>query len=360
MRPNTSGVTPRRIPPHLRFATLLGLSLATAACPGGSAQEPSDAAQEPVSVRTTALAYESIARPIIATGTLRPKAEIALSFTIGGVVAGIEVDAGARVREGETLASLDLVEIDAALAKARSAAEKAERDVERLRRLYADSVAMLSELQDGETAAEVARADLRTAEFNRRHAVIVAPSDGVILERRAEAGETVSSGAPVLSLGSRARGTVVRVGLADRDVVRVAVGAPATVSFDPLPGRELAGRVSEIGASAEPGTGTYAVEVALADADELPAGLVGRVSITPRSGAPTAVVPIEAVLEADGDGAIVYALSADGLRAERRSVTLALLDGARVAVADGLEGVSEIVTDGAAWLEDGATVRVVQ
>jgi len=335
------------------------LLLALAACTGGSAQEAVDAAQPPVPVRTAPLVRESLVRPIVATGTLGPKEEIALSFKIGGVIERIAVDPGTRVQAGETLAALDLVEIDAGLAKARSAADKAERDLERLARLHADSVASLAQLQDAETGAEVARADLSAAEFNRRYAVIVAPSDGVILGRRAEPGETVSSGTPVLTLGSQARGAVLRVGLADRDVVRVREGARATVTFDAVPGREFAGRVSEIGARAEPGTGTYVVELTLEDAGTLPSGLVGRVSIMPQALEPTAVVPVEAVLEADGDHAVVYALSHDGQRAERRVVTLAFLDGERVAVAHGLDDVSLIVTEGAAWLEDGAAVRVL-
>lgn len=343
----------------LHLAGVGALLIALAGCAGGAAQEAYDVEPDPVPVRTEALAFEPLTRPIVATGTLGPRDEIALSFKIAGVIERVDVDPGARVRAGQTLAMLDLVEIEAGLAKARSAAEKAERDLERLVRLHADSVATLSQLQDAETAAEIMHADLRAAEFNRRHALIVAPSDGVVLERRAEPGETVSSGTAVLTLGSRARGAVVRVGLADRDVVRVQEGAPASVTFEALPGRSLVGRVREIGASADPRTGTYAVEVVLDDAADLPAGLVGRVEMTPRRTDPTAVVPIEAVLEADRDRAVVFALSADGARVERRTVTVAFLDGDRVAVAAGLEGVSRIVTDGAAWLVDGAAVRVL-
>lgn len=358
--PNTTSLTVADAAATLLHLAGVGaLLLALAGCASGTAQEATEAQQDPVPVRTEALAFEPLARPIVATGMLGPRDEIALSFKIGGVVERIDVDPGARVRAGQTLATLDLVEFDAGLAKARSAAGKAERDLERLVRLYADSVATLSQLQDAETVAEIARADVRAAEFDRRHAMIVAPSDGVVLERRAEPGETVSSGTAVLTLGSRARGAVVRVGLTDRDVVRVQQGARASVTFEALPGRTLEGRVREIGASADARTGTYAVEVSLDGAADLPAGLVGRVEITPRAAEPTAVVPVEAVLEADGDRAVVFALSADGERAERRGVTVAFLNGDRVAVAEGLEGVSRVVTDGAAWLEDGAAVRVL-
>jgi RND family efflux transporter MFP subunit len=354
---------PTRVRGARRAAQLLFVSIAAvsaAACHAGSAEEPATVAREAVPVRVVAVRIEVIRHPIVATGTFGPKDEIALGFKIGGVVEAVHVDAGATVRAGQTLASLHLREIDATLAKARSAAAKAERDLERARSLYADSVATLSQVQDAETAWDVARADLEAADFNRQYAKITAPSDGVILRRGAEPGETVSPGTPILVLGSRARGAVLRVGLADRDVVRIRRGDTATARFAALPERTFRGRVSEIGAAAASGTGTYAVEVALENAAPLAAGMVGRVELFPAEGAPTAVVPVEAVLEADGDEATVFALAADGRHARRRLVGVTLLDDGMVAVTRGLEGVGSVVTDGAAWLLDGDAVRVVR
>jgi membrane fusion protein, multidrug efflux system len=121
---------------------------------------------------------------------------------------------------------------------------------------------------------------------------------------------------------------------------------------------EFQGRVSQVAAAADPGTGTYTVEVSLRGATDLTAGLVGQVEIRPSNGAPTTLVPIEAILEADGAQATVYALSADRTHAERRRVTVAFIDGDRVAVARGLEGVTSVLTEGAAYVDEGAIVRV--
>lgn len=332
--------------------------LALAACRGGAADTRE--VDAPRTVRAVAVAEEVVVRPIEATGTLGPKDEITLAFKIGGVIESVRVDEGESVGAGAVLASLDLREIDAAVARARASATDAERDLERTRRLYTDSVVPLAQLEDAEARSEVAAADLEGAQVNRRYAVIQAPADGVILRRRAEAGETVSPGTPVLELGSRKRGTVVRVGLADRDVVRVRIGDRATVQFDAYPDRVFEGEVREIAAAAEAGTGTFAVEIALADATGLSSGLVGRVEIEPRGGTAYSIVPIEALLEADGNGATVFALSPDGSTVERRAVRIAFLNGDRVAVANGLDGVRRVVTDGAAYLQDGEYVRVVQ
>jgi len=335
-------------------------SVVTAACSTGPAQEPSAGGKEARSVRTAVAIERIVNRTVSATGTFGPKDEIALSFKIGGVVESVLVDTGGRVEAGHTLASLHLREIDAMLAKARSGAQKAERDLRRAERLFADSVVTLAQLQDAETAYEIAAADFEAADFNRGYAQIVAPYDGVILDRAVEPGETVEPGATILILGSRDRGAVVRVGLADRDVVRVSIGDPAIATFHALPGRSFRGSVSEVGAAATTGLGTFAVEIALDDAAALFAGMVGRVEITPSGGVLTAVIPVEAILEADGNQAHVFVLDADGRTARSQVVSIDLLPDGEIAVFDGVQAGTTVVTAGAAWLTDGDEVRVIR
>ncbi len=339
-----------------RGGLLLLLTLAPSACGRGRA-EPAPA-RAVIPVRTAAVVTERLAPPISSTGVLSPKEEIALGFKIGGVVSRVLVDEGRLVRAGDTLALLDPSEIDAGVTRARSAADKAERDLARAQRLHADSVATLEQLQNAETGATVARAELAAATFNRRYAVIVAPSSGVIQRRNAEPGELVGPGVPVIVLGSRARGVVVRVALADRDVVRVARGDDAEVRFDALPDKVFRGTVTEIGAAADPATATYHVEVSLPAAQGLPTGLVGQVEIHPAAGRPLALVPVESLLEADAGHATVYALAPDGRSAVRRDVTIAFLIGDRAAIAAGLDGVRTVITDGATYLDDGSAVGV--
>jgi multidrug efflux pump subunit AcrA (membrane-fusion protein) len=91
----------------------------------------------------------------------------------------------------------------------------------------------------------------------------------------------------------------------------------------------------------------------------LSSGLVGRVEIRPAAGTEMALVPIQSILEADGDAATVYTLAADGKHARRLPVTVGFIAGERVAVSGGLDGVAHVVTDGAAYLGDGAAVKVV-
>jgi membrane fusion protein, multidrug efflux system len=349
---------PATISRSLLLAAVLIALPALQACGDAKAEPEGEAATAipPVPVMLAGVEHSGVARPVSATGTFGPKDEVTLSFKIGGIVSRVNVDEGATVRQGQQLATLDLREIDAMRTKARIAVDKATRDATRLRALHADSVASLSQLQDAESALAAAQADLETANVNREYAVITAPEAGRILRRRVQAGALVSPGAEVLTLGSDARGRVVRVGLPDRDAVHVSIGLTAQVTFDAMPDRTFTGRVSQKGAATDPRTGMVPVEVNVTGAGSMPAGTVARVSIAVPARTEVTLVPVDAIIEADADSATVYSMR-DG-KAVRHLVRVLFIDGARVAVT-GLDGVERVITSGAPYVTDGAAVREV-
>lgn len=326
-----------------------------AAC-GGEAAPVADPTTPPIPVSLVTVQQDSVAIPVTATGTYGSRDEVALAFKIGGVIARLTVDDGDPVERGQLLAALDLREIDAMRRKAQVAVDKATRDVTRLRALVADSVATRAQLQDAESGLAAAEADLATAEVNREYAVITAPGNGRVLRRTTQPGALVAPGQEILFLANDTRGRIVRLGLPERDAVRVREGQSATITFDALPDRTYTGRVAQRGATTDARTGAVMVEVSVTGADAMPTGAVARVRIDVPSSAPMLLVPVEALLEADGDSATVF-VERDG-RAYRQRVRVLSLAGGRVAV-QGLAADSRVIGSGAAYLTDSAAVRLV-
>jgi RND family efflux transporter MFP subunit len=346
-----------RLPLAATFVAALSL---LAAC-GDESSPPATPAESAAPVRTAPAETAAVGAGVRAVGILGPRDELRLSFKVGGVVERVSVDVGDRVRGGQVLAVLKRAEVDAAVAQASEAVEKSRRDLERARQLRADEVATQEQVEDLTTAYNVARSNLQAAEFNARFASIVAPADGVVLQRLAKASELVQGGQPVLVIGATGEGWVVRTALADRDAVRVNLGDEAKVSFDAFPGRRFAGRVTRIGSSADPYTGTFEVEIEVVpDGARFARGLVAKVELAlgEDDGSQT-VVPVTALVEANGPAAIVYVLDAGAGVARRRSVTVGPITGEQVVVVAGLDPGEQVVTDGAAWLTDGRPVRVL-
>jgi RND family efflux transporter MFP subunit len=316
-----------------------------------------------VPVRAAPVESVAVSDSVRSVGVLAPRDEIRLSFKVGGVIDDIAVEAGDRVDGGQVLAVIKRAEVDASLLQANEALEKARRDLERARKLRADEVATEEQVQDLATAYNVARANLEAARFNARFARIEAPAEGVILQRLAEEDELVQAGQPVLVLGATGTGWVVRTSLADRDAVRVNVGDTATIVFDAFPGREFAGKVTRIASSADPQTGTFEVEVDVPqEGARFARGLVARVSLAIRGDAdeaPRTVVPISALVEANGPSATVFVIDDRERVARRKQVAVGPIVGDRVIVTAGLSQGEQVITDGAAWLADGDAVRLV-
>lgn len=366
-RSNTTSASAPFVSGYLLSSTILVLALAACSRSEGDKAATTTTADSttvsPIAVAVATAGSGAAGSAVVATGTFGPRDEIPLSFKIGGVIAQVVVDQGAAVRKGQTLAVLDLREIDAMVNKARVGVDKAERDVARLRRLVVDSVATTSQLQDAESAAEAARADFTTARVNREFATIIAPEDGVVLQRQATPGTTIGAGTPVLTIGGSRRGNVLRAGVPDRDLLRLRVGDVAQVRFDALPDRVFRGKVALLGQSADSRTGTYTVEVQLADGASLPSGLVGRAEIASRATASGAtasatLVPVDALVEADADSAIVYTISeTTPLRAQPHRVRILQLAGDQAAVS-GLDSGARVITRGSAYVRPDARVRI--
>lgn len=315
----------------------------------------------PVPVMLATVGDAASTTVVTGTGTFVSRDEIPLGFKIAGVVTRVLVDEGAAVQRGQILAALDLREIDAAVNKAQVGVDKAQRDLTRVQRLAADSVATLAQLQDATSALDASRADLASARMNREYAMITAPEAGTILQRLATPGTPVAPGAPLFVLGGTRRGRVLRVGLSDRDALRVQLGDRAAVTFDALPGRTFAGQVVLLGRAADPRTGTYAVEIALQRAGALPSGLVGQLRLTVRTPDISQSVPVEALLEAEHDSATVYVAERDAtgtLRAVARRVRLQQLAGDRAGIT-GLARGTSVVARGAAYVTEGAALEVI-
>lgn len=323
------------------------------------AATPAPAEATPVGV---AVISEGPAQPAIDTnGIVVTRDELNLSFKVAGIVRGISVTEGQTVKRGQRLATLELTEIDARLASARELSAQAERDLVRGRELRTGGLISAQDLEILHSNAVVAAATLREVQFNRDFSTIDAPDDGVILHKFAEARELVQAGQPILLMGPQSGGYVVRTGLADRDVVRLRLGDPATIRLDAWPGEVLQGKVIEIPGAADPANGLFRTEIALEPTRlRLVSGLVVRVRLTPASSSASNLpyAPFAAVIEADGDRAAVFVVS-EGI-ARRRAVQVAFIDSKGVAIADGLAAGETVVTDGALYLADGEHIRVAE
>ena len=297
--------------------------------------------------------------PVVASGVLASKAQAMLSFKVGGVVDQVLVEEGQSFRKGQVLARLELTEIKARVKQARENVTKLERDQARIKRLYADTVATLEQLQDISTALDVAKSDLEIAEYNQAYALVVAKEDGKVMRKMAERGELIGAGSPAFQVAYRGKNNshIVRIGVADRDVVKVQLGDSAQVKLDAYPGQSFTAYVSEIAEAADPMTGVFELELTMGEsAFRLRNGFIAKLELYPSIQGEYYKVPMMALVEGNGTEAIIYTPDQNTVKQLTVHPTYITDDFFVVEKSEMTPGAT-IVTQGAAYAKPGEPVE---
>ncbi len=129
-----------------------------------------------------------------------------------------------------------------------------------------------SEIEAAELAVRAAQLALAEAQDNLARATLTAPFAGTVTAVNVKGGDVVAAGQSACVLATLDQLQARTTDLTELDVARVAVGQPATVTVDALPGEEFTGKVSEIALQAGDYRGdvVYAVTVALDDVGDAP------------------------------------------------------------------------------------------
>lgn len=345
----------------MRSSSFLAFVLCASAALVGcrKATEPASApatSGAPVPVRVAAVELSGESPAIRVPGVLARQTQAELSFPIGGIIERVSVRAGDRVKKDQELARLQPDHTEAQVIQARAVLEKARRDLERIEKLQADRVATLESLQDARTLVEQAGAAVRIAEFNRRHSVIVAPADGLVLRRLAEPNEQVPPARAVLSFAAEADGWIAKAGLTTRDAIRVGIGAQVVVQDI---GR-VTGRIVRIAEAVDPATLTVFVEASL---DSPPPGARSGQTvvlvITPQPVTARPVVPVAALRDGRRGSASILVVGPDA-KTQRVVVEVEQIDGERAFLRTSLPPNSRVVIAGGQYVTEGGAVQIME
>ncbi len=270
---------------------------------------------------TTAVTRGDFVSKVQATGTLEPQELVDVGAQVTGEIKefgvdteGRRVDYGSEVKEGQLLARIDdtIVELDirraeasvaqakaqiaqahASISQSQANKNKADRDLERAKKLgVGDALSQMSYDQyvtAAETAAanfEQAQAQLKSAEAqlqsaeaqlasqlrNREYTHIKSPVDGTIVVRQVNVGQTVVSSMNASTLFLVARDLThmqIWASVNEADIAKVHPGQEVRYTVDALPNENFTGVVNKIRPNATMSSNvvTYIVEIDIENPD---------------------------------------------------------------------------------------------
>ena len=244
-----------------------------------------------VDVTTAEVTSGTVVRRIFATGTLQATRTVDVGAQVSGVIASLDADFNSIVQKGQVVARLDpslyqaaldqakgsLVQSDAALqqadadlAGARAAEDDARIKLTRAKQLASNQLVTQADLdaaqiamneatatvgsmaaQKNDAAAVVAQAKaaLSQAQVNLDHTVIESPTDGIVLNRSVDVGQTVAAAmqAPVLfTIATDLRRLQVQVDVDESDIAGIEPGEPVTFEVESYPDETFQGVVTQV------------------------------------------------------------------------------------------------------------------
>jgi membrane fusion protein (multidrug efflux system) len=291
----------------------------------------------PASVKLDPVRQEIVREQVTGVATVEPWLRTTLSAEIAGLVTSFPLREGDTVEKGKTVVCelkrttllIDLAEAEALLARAEAKSDtsaetalatleelaallgQAERERARAEELLEKQVITQSEYDRAESEATAAKsrhdrakknyemarkgadpeAKAREAEVRRAKANLdrvkdqlekcrmVSPVDGRVVRRHTEVGAWVSPGAPVLEIVTLDP-VLVRIGVGEKHIAKMAVGNPLIVRVDAHPDRVFEGKVRFVSPEASPRSRSFPVLVEVPNTDgALLAGMFARVSI---------------------------------------------------------------------------------
>lgn len=305
------------------------------------------------------------------SGEVRPRVESRLGFRVGGKITRRQAEVGQRVQAGAVLAQLDPQDFrlaaDAARAQLAAAAtnrDLAAADFKRFATLREQNFISGAELERRSTALKSAQAQVEQAQAQlaaqgnqARYTSLVADVSGVVTAVEAEPGQVVAAGTPVVRIAQDGARDVV-FSVPEDKVMALRPGTEVAVRLWAGQG-QLAGRVREVAASADPATRTYPVKVSLDAASQPPLG--ATVTVLPQAlrhdGVQAIKVPTSA-LRQEGQGSAVWVLDTGSMTVRSQPVQVATADGNDAVIAAGLQPGMQVVAAGVHVLAPGQKVTV--
>lgn len=305
-------------------------------------------------------------------GVVEPNAyrQVAVTSLVGGRVVRVSAQLGDRVRQGQALAQVYSSELADARTKytaAKAMLDAHDRELQRAQKLVEIGAASRQELEriHAEHAAQTAEVDSARARLQLLGAAldepaqgkadsatitVVAPIDGIVTERLANTGLNVDPTVKLFSVVDLSNVWIV-ADVYEKDLGRVRVGAPATVSTAAYPGLSLSGRVSYIDPQLNTTTRTAKARIEVANPRaELRLGMYTDVAI--ETGQDTSAISIpKAAIQNVADRQVVYVtVPGEPTKFVEREVRLGNSSGDVVEVVSGLSARDTVVSKGSFFI----------
>lgn len=189
----------------------------------------------------------------------------------------------------------------------------------------------------------------------QRHALVVAPADGIVTDLNVRQGQQTSPSMPLMRIADLSRVWII-ADIPESQGAAVLVGDPARATVRGAPGKDFDGTVAYVYPELQIATRTLKARIALDNPrGELRPGMFAEVLLSGKSSAEALVVPSEAVIRTGTRNVVIVEEEAGKYRAV--AVALGQDVGDVTAIVSGLDEGQKVVVSGQFLLDSEASLR---
>lgn len=222
-----------------------------------------DTSADPPPFQTVTVERGTVSRFVVAHGTIEPVEKVQVGSQVSGIIQEIHVDFNSQVHKGQVIAQIDpstftasVSAAEAELASAKADLELAGAHWERMRHLGDEGLISVAEVEKARTSLQQAEAQVNVREqaLNRAqreldYCTIYAPTDGIVISRDVDVGQTVAASlnAPLLFLiASELDRMQIHAKVSEADIGHVRNDQTVRFRVDAHSDREFQGRVVQV------------------------------------------------------------------------------------------------------------------
>ncbi len=324
-----------------------------------ASQKASEIKQEkpPVNVVTLLLTPTSISNRINLPGFIEPWTNLRLLAKSRGTVTEVFLKEGSMVKQGDIIAKIEDDDYRIARDRSNAAYTLAKAEYDRDKKLYTKGMIPIADLDAKKTGMETAKADLEDAQLQYSRCTITAPMAGVIRTLDAKVGLLLSVGDPIAEILKIDQLKAI-IGIPESDVNAVRKLDKVELTIQALGNEKITGHIYFLSPSPETIARIYNLEVKIDNSDgRILPGMFVRADIVKRTINDCVVVPFYSVIQRNKEQYVF--IEKEGV-AEKRSVSLGVMEKWMVEITEGLQPGDRLIVEGQRDVENTQKVQVVR
>lgn len=377
-----------------------------------STHSPETTLAPAMTVEALTIHSQSIANSLELSGTIRPVDQATLSTRVMGRITQLSLEAGDRFQKGDVLARIDVMDMSAQIGQAEAGVAQAQAEVARslailnqlqsqrleaqaalrlaqinqtrMAQLQTEGAVAQSRLDEANTALDEAKARVAQSEAGIRQAqaaiaqsraavnraqssvtsasasesygTVIAPFNGVVVQKLAYEGEMAAPGTALLKVENPDR-LQLEISVPEENLRFVQIGQSVQVRIDAV-NQTLNARIEQIVPAADPNSRSFLVKIPLHNSGRLISGMFGRIALPLGGKQETILIPMNALIQRGQlQGVFVVNTNNSQSTAVLRWVKTGQQREGEVEIVSGLMEGDRIITSNINQLSDGQPVN---